>query len=147
MDMIKRGLALLKEKADFRNLLGAQFAAQTGDGLVQAALAAVIAFGGQESFFLAGGREPDEIPRIALYIFFPYTIFSPFLGVVIDRWDRRRLLFVANALRAVVIGGVALLAFAQGSFDDVADPVLFLSFLLTLSATRVVLATKAAALP
>ena len=145
--MIKRGLALLKTKADFRNLLGAQFAALTGDGLVQAALAAVIAFGGQKGFDLEGAREPDEILRIALYIFVPYTILSPFLGVVIDRWDRRRLLFVANALRAVIIAGVAALAVAQGSFDQLPDAVLFLSFLLTLSATRVVLATKAAALP
>ena len=147
MDMIKRGFALLKEKADFRNLLGAQFAAQTGDGLVQAALAAVIAFGGQKGFDLEGARDPEEILRIALYIFVPYTVLSPFLGVVIDRWDRRRLLFVANGLRTVVIGGVALLALASGSFDDLPDAVLFLSFLLTLSATRVVLATKAAALP
>ena len=147
MDMIKRGLELLKTKADFRNLLGAQFAAVTGDGLVQGALAAVIAFGGQKGFDLEGARNPDEILRIALYIFVPYTILSPFLGVVIDRWDRRRLLFVANALRAVVIGAVAAFAIGTGSFDDVPDAVLFGSFLLTLSATRVVLATKAAALP
>lgn len=147
MDMIKRGLVLLREKADFRNLLCAQFAAQMGDGLVQAALAAVIAFGGQKGFDLEGARNPDEILRIALYIFVPYTVVSPFLGVVIDRWDRRQLLFVANGLRAVVIAGVAALAVVQGSFDDVPDVVLFLSLLLTLSATRVVLATKSAALP
>ena len=147
MDMIKRGLALLKEKADFRNLMGAQFLAQAGDGLVQGALATVIAFGGQKGFDLEGARNPDDILRIALYIFVPYTVLSPFLGVVIDRWDRRRLLFTANALRAVIIAGVAALAFAKGSFDDVPDAVLFLSFLLTLSATRVVLATKSAALP
>lgn len=147
MDMIKRGLLLLKEKADFRNLMGAQFAAQTGDGLVQGALATVIAFGGQKGFDLEGARNPDEILRIALYIFVPYTVLSPFLGVVIDRWDRRRLLIFANGLRAVIIAAVAAFAFAQGSFDDVPDAALFLSFLLTLSATRVVLATKSAALP
>lgn len=147
MDMIKRGLALLKEKADFRNLLGAQFAAQAGDGLVQGALATVIAFGGQKGFDLEGARNPEDILRIALYIFVPYTLFSPFLGVVIDRWERRRLLVVANGLRAVIIAGVGALALVQGSFDEVPDAVLFLSFLLTLSATRVVLATKSAALP
>ncbi|MDQ4143104.1 MAG: MFS transporter [Actinomycetota bacterium] len=147
MDMIKRGLALLKEKADFRHLMGAQFSAQAGDGLVQGALAAVIAFGGQKGFDLEGARNPDEILRIALYIFVPYTILSPFLGVVIDRWDRRRLLFVANGIRAVILAGVAVLALASGSFDELPDAVLFLSLLLTLSATRVVLATKSAALP
>ena len=147
MDMIKRGLALLKEKADFRNLMGAQFAAQAGDGLVQGALATVIAFGGQKGFDLEGARDPEDILRIALYIFVPYTILSPFLGVVIDRWDRRSVLIVANGLRAVIIGAIGALALAAGSFDDLPDTVLFLSFLLTLSATRVVLATKGATLP
>ena len=147
MDMIKRGLELLKTRADFRNLMGAQFAAVAGDGLVQAAIAAVIAFGGQKGFDLEGARDPDEILRIALYIFVPYTILSPFLGVVIDRWDRRLLLFVANGLRALVIGAVGAFALASGSFDEMPDAALFGSFLLTLSATRVVLATKAAALP
>lgn len=136
MDMIKRGLALLKEKADFRNLLGAQFAAQAGDGLVQGALATVIAFGGQKGFDLEGAKNPDDILRIALYIFIPYTLVSPFLGVVIDRWDRRQLLFVANGLRTVVVAAVAAFAFVQGNFNDVPDAFLFLSFLLTLSATR-----------
>ena len=147
MDTIKRGLALLKEKADFRNLMGAQFAAQAGDGLVQGALATVIAFGGQKGFDLEGARDPEDILRIALYIFVPYTVLSPFLGVVIDRWDRRSLLVVANGLRAVILLGVAALALVQGSFDEVPDTILFLSFLLTLSATRVVLATKSATLP
>jgi hypothetical protein len=80
--------------------------------------------------------------RIALYIFVPYTILSPFFGVVIDRWDRRRLLFLANGIRAVVIALVAL-----WGIDRIGDAALFLAFLLTLSSTRVVLATKSAALP
>ncbi len=140
--MIKRGLSLLFGRRDFGFLMGAQFLAQAGDGLVQAALATAIVFGGQKGFDLEGARSPDEILRIALYIFVPYTVLSPFLGVVIDRWDRRRLLFVANVFRAVVIAGIALAGIAA-----LPDLVLFLAFLLTLSSTRVVLATKAAALP
>jgi Major Facilitator Superfamily len=142
MDMLKRGLALIFKRRDFGFLMGAQFAAQAGDGIVQAALAKLIVFGGQQGFDLEDAKSPDELLRIALYIFVPYTIVSPFLGVVIDRWDRRRLLFVANGLRAVVIGLVAL----YGS-TDIGDVALFLAFLLTLASTRLVLATKAAALP
>ena len=122
--------------------MGAQFAAQAGDGIVQAALAKLIAFGNQEGFDLEGARSPDELLRIALYLFVPYTIISPFLGVVIDRWDRRRLLVVANGLRAVVLIVVAL-----AGLGTVPDAALFGAFLLTLASTRVVLATKAAALP
>ena len=51
-------------------------------------------------------------------------------------------MFVANGFRAVVIGLVAL----YGS-TDVGEVPLFLAFLLTLASTRLVLATKAAALP
>lgn len=140
--MLMRGLALLFRNKDFGALMGAQFFAQAGDGLVQVALAASIVFGGQKGFDLEGAKSPDDLLRIALYIFIPYTIVSPFLGVVIDRWDRRRLLMVANALRAFVIAIIAL-----AGVGGLPDAVVFGAFLLTLSSTRVVLATKSAALP
>lgn len=130
------------ERRDFASLMGAQFAAQAGDGIVQAALAKLIVFGSQKGFDLEDARSPDELLRIALYLFVPYTIISPFLGVVIDRWDRRRLLFLANGLRAVVL----LIVAAIGT-GNVPDGVLFVAFLMTLASTRIVLATKAAALP
>ncbi|MDQ3981482.1 MAG: hypothetical protein M3271_02230, partial [Actinomycetota bacterium] len=140
--MLRRGLALLFRNHDFGSLMGAQFFAQAGDGLVQVALAASIVFGGQKGFDLEGAKSPDDLLRIALYIFVPYTIVSPFLGVLIDRWDRRRLLMVANAFRAGVIGVIVL-----AGVSGLPDAVVFGAFLLTLSSTRVVLATKAAALP
>ena len=139
--MIKRGLALLREKADFRNLMGAQFLAQAGDGIVQTALGAAIVFGGEKGFDIESAQNPQDLLRIVLTIFVPYTILSPFLGVVIDRWDRRRLLFVANGFRALVVAGVVL-AGIEGT-----SPLLLFALLLTLSSTRVVLATKAAAIP
>lgn len=140
--MLKRGLRLLIERRDFGALMGAQFAAQAGDGIVQAALAKLIAFGNQKGFDLEEARSPDELLRIALYLFVPYTVISPFLGVVIDRWDRRRLLFLANGIRAMVLLIVALVG-----TGNLPDGVLFAAFLLTLASTRIVLATKAAALP
>jgi hypothetical protein len=142
MDMVRRGLRLFASSRDFAWLMGAQFLAQAGDGIVQAALAKSIAFGDQKGFDLENARSPDELLRIVLYMLVPYTIISPFLGVLIDRWDRRRLLFFANGLRAAVVAVVALVG--TGSVPDLA---LFLAFLLTIASTRVVLATKAAALP
>jgi Major Facilitator Superfamily len=142
MNAIKRGLALVVRRPDFRNLMICQFLAQAGDGIVQTALAKFIVFGGQEGFDLEGARDPQELLRIALYLFVPYTILSPFLGVVIDRWDRRRLLFLANGLRAVVI-----LLIGAVTIDRLPDAVLFGAFLMTLTSTRIVLATKAAAIP
>jgi MFS family permease len=143
MEMIKRGVALLRQKADYRNLMGTQFLAQAGDGIVQTAIGSAIVFGGQKGFDLESAQDPQDLLRIALTIFIPYTILSPFLGVVIDRWDRRRLLFLANGFRAVVIGIVALM----GIKGNPSSALLLIAFLLTLASTRVVLATKAAAIP
>ncbi|MGH2808708.1 MAG: MFS transporter [Actinomycetota bacterium] len=142
MGMIKRGIALMFKQRDFGLLMAVQFAAQAGDGIVQTALAKFIAFGGQKGFDVEGARSPEELLRIALYIFVPYSIISPFLGVVIDRWDRRRLLFLANGLRGAVMLVVGLVGI--GAMPEVG---LFLAFMLTLASTRVVLATKAAAMP
>jgi len=142
MDMIRRGGHLFVGARDFSLLMGVQFLAQAGDGLVQAALAKLIVFGGQKGFDVEAARSPDELLRIVLYVFVPYTVLSPFLGVVIDRWDRKRLLFLANGFRALVIATVALAGTGR-----IPDAGLFLAFLLTISSTRIVLATKAAALP
>lgn len=144
MDMLRRGLALLTKKRDFALLMGSQYFAQAGDGIVQAALAKLIVFGGEKGFDIEGAKSPDELLQMALLVFVPYTVISPFLGVVIDRWDRRRLLFVANGLRAVVIAVVSVALIAGAA---VPNAVLLLSLLLTLASTRVVLATKSAALP
>jgi MFS family permease len=137
MEMIRRGLRLFASSRDFALLMAVQFGAQAGDGIVQAALAKLIVFGNQKGFDVEGARSPEELLRIVLYVFVPYTILSPFLGVVIDRWDRRRLLFLANGIRAVVVVLVAL----TGT-DRVPDTALFLAFLLTLASTRVVLAAS-----
>ena len=142
MGMLKRGLALLFKNRDYGLLMAAQFLAQAGDGIVQTALGKFIVFGGQKGFDPEAAKSPDEVLRIALYIFVPYAIISPFLGVVIDRWDRRRLLWVANGFRGIVIAIIGLVG-----INAVPQFMLFLAFVLTLASTRVVLATKSAALP
>jgi len=142
MGMLRRGLALIFKNRDFGLLMAAQFAAHAGDGIVQTALGKFIVFGGQKGFDPDAARSPDELLRIALYIFVPYAVISPLLGVVIDRWDRRRLLFVANGLRGVIVLIIGLVGISA-----IPDFTLFLAFVLTLASTRVVLATKAAALP
>jgi MFS family permease len=156
MEMIRRGLALIFKRRDFGLLMATQYAAQAGDGIVQTALAKYVVFGGQEGFDVEAAENPEELLRIALIVFIPYTILSPFLGVVIDRWDRRRLLAVANGLRGVAVALVGLLGMSAASGDDLTgllgsetfpSVVLFLIFMLTLASTRVVLAAKAAALP
>lgn len=154
--MLKRGLALLFKERDFGLLMAVQWAAQAGDGLFQAAVAKAVAFGGQEGFDPESASTVDELLTIVLFLFVPYTLISPFLGVVIDRWDRRRLLFLSNALRAALVLMIALLGVSTTADDPVTGFLareslpsiyLFLVFMLTLACTRLLLATKAAALP
>jgi MFS family permease len=142
VETIKQGLRLLTRRRNFALLMAVQLCALGGDGVVQTALAKYIAFGQQRGFDLEGARSPQELLRIALYLMIPYTIISPFLGVVIDRWDRRRVLLLANGVRAVVLAAIAV-----AGIEEVGEVPLFVAFVFTLMSTRAVLATKAAALP
>ncbi|MDP9068656.1 MAG: MFS transporter [Actinomycetota bacterium] len=154
--MIKRGLALIFQRRDFGLLMGVQFLAQAGDGLFQTAVAKAVAFGGQKGFDVESASSVDELITIVLFLFVPYTFISPFLGVVIDRWDRRKLLFASNMLRAVLVGLIAIVGVQTTAEEPVTglagtevlpSVFLFLVFMLTLACTRVMLATKSAALP
>jgi MFS family permease len=140
--VLKRGLQLLAQRRDFALLMMVQFGAQAGDAIIQTALAKFIVFGGAKGLDVEAAPSPDALLSMVLILFVPYTILSPFLGVVIDRWDRRLLLFGVNALR-----GLAAILVALVGIEAAGNLALLAVFLLTLAATRIVLATKAAALP
>jgi hypothetical protein len=127
---------------DFTFLMGAQWFAQMADGLVGAALAKLITFGGAAGFDPEGATTTREALLIVLLTFLPYTLFSPFVGVLIDRWNRRRLLIGANGLRAVILGVILAIGLTR-----IGDPALYVSFLLILAGTRLLLAIKGAGLP
>jgi hypothetical protein len=127
---------------DFTFLMGAQWFAQMADGLVGAALAKLITFGGAAGFDPEGATTTREALLIVLLTFLPYTLFSPFVGVLIDRWNRRRLLIGANGLRTVILGLILAIGLTR-----IGDPALYVSFLLILAGTRLLLAIKGAGLP
>jgi Major Facilitator Superfamily len=127
---------------DFTFLMGAQWFAQMADGLVAAALAKLITFGGAAGFDPEGASSTREALLIVLLTFLPYSLFSPFVGVLIDRWNRRRLLIGANAMRAVVLALILVVG-----LSTIGDPALYASFLLILAGTRLLLAIKGAGLP
>lgn len=129
-------------RRDFGFLMGSQWLAQAADGLVGVALAKRIAFGGQRGFDLENAASPDDMLKIVLLTIVPYAIVSPLLGVLIDRWDRRKLLLGANALRA---GALALIVLF--GIDAIGNVALYGSFLLILGGTRLLLAIKGASLP
>jgi MFS family permease len=44
---------------------------------------------------------------------FPFTLLAPFAGVFADRWNRRRVIIVADVVRGLVTSGVAYLAWTD----------------------------------
>lgn len=128
-------LRLLRDSG-FRRLLAVRFAAQWGDGMFQAALGGAVLFNPE--------READPLAVAAglAVILLPYSVVGPFAGALLDRWDRRRVLLVANLLRAALTLVVAAIVFA-----GVAGPPLYLAALAVAGVSRFVLAGLSASLP
>ena len=91
---------------DFWRLLELRAASQFGDGLFQAGLAGGLLFNPERA------ADPWAIAGAFAVLFLPYSLLGPFAGALLDRWDRRGVLIVANAARLVSIVAVGtLLAF------------------------------------
>jgi len=97
---------------DFWRLLQVRMASQFADGLFQAGLAGGLLFNPERA------ADPLAIAGAFAVLFLPYSMLGPFAGALLDRWDRRMVLIVANAARlALVISVAALLAAgARGLF-------------------------------
>ncbi|GAA4765998.1 MFS transporter [Actinomycetospora chibensis] len=120
----------------FGRLLTVRLAAQWGDGVFQAALGGLVLFSPE--------READPI-MVALglaTVLLPYSLIGPFAGALLDRWDRRRVLVVAGALR-----GVLTLATAGVVLAGITGPPLYLGALATIGVSRFIQAGLSAALP
>ncbi|MEV4311523.1 MFS transporter [Actinocrispum sp. NPDC049592] len=122
--------------SEFRRLLYSRFASQWGDGLFQAGLAGAVLFNPER------GADPLTIATGFTAILLPYSIVGPFAGALLDRWDRRRVLVVANMVRV----GLVLTA-ATGLLAGLDSKVLFLFSLLVLGVGRFIGAGLSAALP
>jgi MFS family permease len=132
----KLGWLRLLRTGGFRRLLTVRFAAQWGDGMFQAALGGAVLFNPE--------READPLAVAAglAVLLLPYSVVGPFAGALLDRWDRRRVLLVANLVRAVLTLLVALMVFA-----GVTGVPLYLGALAVAGVSRFVLAGLSAALP
>ncbi len=50
----------------------------------------------------------DYLLQVILLLYVPYTLLSPFIGVVIDRFERRRVVWWSNLITASVVAIVAV---------------------------------------
>jgi MFS family permease len=137
---------------DYATLMSVQFLTQAGQGMIQGAIGKSIAFGGQEGFDVQNVPSADYLLQVILLLYIPYTLLSPFIGVVIDRFERRRVVWWSNLVTAAVVGVVAvavLLPLGEGTTegDAGATAALVLGLLAAQAVIRVTLAVKSAAIP
>lgn len=119
-----------------RRLLASRLTAQWGDGLFQAGLAGAVLFNPERA------ADPAHIAAGFTVLLLPYSIVGPFAGALLDRWDRRRVLTVANLLRGVLILLTALVVgMGLPGFP------LYTAALVTVGVSRFVNAGLSAALP
>ena len=109
---------------------------QGSDGIFQVALASTILF------------SPERAPTAGAIavafatILLPFTVLGPFVGILLDRWRRRRIVMASNVIRAVLLVVIALLII----HDDVGW-LFYLLVLAAFSVNRFLLAGLAASLP
>lgn len=96
-----------------------------GDNLDHMALLAMIAF-----FVPAEGRSL-AISRLSVVLTLPAIIFGPFAGVLVDRWNRRKVLIVCDTFRAILVGIIPLVMFLTKNIYSV-YALIFLVFLFGL---------------
>jgi MFS family permease len=137
---------------DFSVLISYQFLAQAGQGVVQGAIFKAIVFGGQKGFDVSVVPSADYLLKVVLALYIPYMFISPFVGVFIDRFQRRRVAWWADILSAASLAVVLLavmIPLGSGSPEGKVVPTtgLILGLLIAQSVARVALAVKSASLP
>lgn len=120
----------------FRRLFTVRVVSQTGDGMFQAGLAAL--------FFFAPERlaTASDVAVAFAVLLLPFTVVGPWAGVLLDRWRRRQVLMVGNAVRVVLTLTLAVLMITVG-----VGPAVYVLSLATLSVNRFLLAALSAGLP
>ncbi|WP_024801436.1 MFS transporter [Nocardia sp. BMG51109] len=113
-----------------------RFAGQFGDGMFQAALSGAILFNPERA------TDPLDIAAGFTVLLLPYSLIGPYAGALLDRWDRRMVLLVANVLRGALIAATAAVLLA-----GIGETPLLLLALAVVGTSRFVLSGASAALP
>src|SRR3954453_22151449 len=121
---------------DFRRLLSVRMFGQFADGVFQASLAGTILFNPERQ------AHAGDIAAGFAVLLLPYSVLGPFVGVLLDRWWRQRVLLGANLIRALLVCGVGVEIPA-----GVHGQPFYLSALVVISVNRFVLSALSASGP
>ena len=125
---------LLRHRA-FRLLLGARLLGQSGDGLLQGGLVGYSLFSPEKQATASG------IATGFALLLLPYSLIGPFVGVLIDRVPRRRVIVLGNVMRAGFSVAIMLCVWHNASYA-----LLLPLVLAALACNRMVLTAHAAAI-
>ncbi|MCU1538691.1 MAG: major facilitator superfamily 1 [Humibacillus sp.] len=131
-----RAVRTLLHLHGFRRLFVARLSSSFSDGIFQVALASHVLFNPEKA------ADAQSIALAFATILLPYTALGPFVGVLLDRWNRRRVLVVSQLLRVTTMLGVAALL-----LDSHGDGLFFTLVLVVFSLNRFILAGLASAMP
>ncbi len=120
----------------FRRLFAVRLVSQCADGMFQVGLATLFFFS-PENASTAGG-----VAAAFAVLLLPFTVVGPWAGVFLDRWRRRQVLLVGNAVRTGLVLVIAALMLTAG-----VGPAVYVLALVTLSVNRFLLAALSASLP
>ncbi|WP_064439982.1 MFS transporter [Hoyosella altamirensis] len=109
---------------------------QFGDGFFQAALGGAILFNPERQ------TEPIAIAVGFVVLLLPYSLIGPFIGTMLDRWDRRLVIVWAAVIRCGLVAAASIVLFAS-----INGPILLLIALAAIGVSRFVLSGLSASLP
>lgn len=121
---------------DFRKLFTVRLVSQCGDGMFQVGLATLFFFSPERMATAA------DVAAAFAVLLLPFTVVGPFAGPLLDRWRRRQVLLVGNAVRVVLGLVLAWLMVTVG-----VGPAVYVLALVTLGINRFLLSALSAALP
>jgi hypothetical protein len=131
-----RDLRVVWQHSYYRRLLATNLTSRLGDGFLLAAAGTYVLFDPREAATLSD----FALASIALYL--PYSLIGPFAGIVLDRWPRRQVLFVASLLRALSATVLAVLVAVGAPL-----PVFAVVLLATVGLNRFFIAGVGASIP
>jgi len=120
-------------KKNFFSLWSGQIVSEFGDRLNQMALIALVY-----------SKQPGSVMAMAKLLFFiviPVFVIGPVAGVYVDRWDRKRVMIIADIARGVFVLIIPLFVYLNMM------PVVYILVFLIFSATRFFLPSKMAFIP
>ncbi len=129
-------LSHLWRSRGFRLLTWVRVLSQGGDGAFQVGIATAFFFDPTSA------TTPRDIAAGFAVLLAPFTLVGPFVGPMIDRWHRQRIVLVGNLIRLVLVAAIG------GSIAfDAPKPLLYFLALATLSINRFLLAALTAGIP